>query len=85
MLYSFFKSTLYMKKDTEKPLAKLEGCSCVTVMVMVFGWSERTLVSDLQRPVGCWLCPTLTKTKPEVELQKGGLIFFGENKSLKKY
>ena len=74
-----------MKKDTEKPLAKLEGCSCVTVMVMVFGWSERTLVSDLPRPVGCWLCPTLTKTKPEVELQKGGLIFFGENKSLKKY
>ena len=74
-----------MKRNMDKLQAKPEGYSCVTVMIMVFGWSKRTIVSDLWRPVGCWLCPTLTKTKPEAELQKGGLIFFDESKSLKKY
>ena len=72
-----------MKRNMDKLQAKPEGYSCVTVMIMVFGWSKRTIFSDLWRPVGCWLCQTLPKTQPEAELQKGGLIFFGESKSLK--
>lgn len=54
-------------------------------MIMIFGWRRRALASDLQRHVGCWLCMTLARTKPEAQLREGGLVFLCENKSLKKY
>ena len=78
-------SILEKRSWKEKHWAKLKGYCFVTVMIMIFRWSRRALVSDLQRHVGCWLCKTLARTKPEAQLREGGLVFLCENKSLKKY